>query len=129
MLSGMRLVVLALSALATSACVDSGAPHPVQWAPVWTTKNVEGYVETAIGLPPEQQLGWDLVVAGELVRWRECSAPDACTTLERMRPTRDLVALDTVGHAEINGREVDVVRLSLTARPHYVVPLRPRFPP
>jgi hypothetical protein len=124
-MSSVRLVGVFLAALATSACVDSGALQPAQFSPVWTAKNVEGYVETAAGLRPEQQLGWDLLVAGELVRWRECVAPDTCTTVERTRPTRDLIALDTVGQATIDGREVDVLRLSLTARPRYVVPARP----
>lgn len=124
MMFGMRLVSLVLVLLAASGCVDSGGRQPVQFAPAWAAKNVEGYVETAAGLPPEDQLGWDLVIAAEHVHWRECSAPDTCTTVERTRPTQDLVALASVGHAEVDGHQVDVVRLSLAARPRYVVPSR-----
>jgi hypothetical protein len=123
MLFGMRLVVLSLAFVA-SACGGASNAVPMMWTPEWTAKNVEGYVETAAGLPPEEQLGWDLVALGELVRWRECSAPDACSTALRTRPTRDLVALDSIGHAEVDGRQVDVVRLSLAARPRYIVPTR-----
>jgi hypothetical protein len=57
--------------------------------------------------------GWDLSVAGDAARWRECTAVDACGQAERSRPANDLLAVDRVGQAGVDGREVDVLKLSL----------------
>jgi hypothetical protein len=117
----MPLNVFAFLALAAAACVDPLTTKPVN-TPEWDTKNIEAYGETAAGLPPEKLLGWDLSVVGDVAHWRECTAEDACTTVERTRPTKELLAVEHVGRLTIDGAEVDVLRLSLAAPQKYVVP-------
>jgi hypothetical protein len=115
----MRFVVL--FALACSACVDPLTTKPVS-TPAWQVKNVKAYAETAAGLPPETTLGWDLVVAGDVARWRECSSVETCGQIERSRPVADLLAVEHVARSSVDGEEVAVLRLSLAPRPTYVVP-------
>jgi hypothetical protein len=103
----------------SAACVD------VTPTPAWEARNVAGYVKTATGLPPDESLAWHLEVVGDIASWRECSAVDVCTTVERRRPASDLLSFSPVGHATVEGEQVDVVRLSLSPRPAYVVPTRP----
>lgn len=85
-------------------------------------KNVKDYAETVAGLPPEVVLGWDLLVVDDVARWRECTAVDACGQIERSRPAKDLLAVARVAHTSVEGRQVDVLKLSLAPRPTYVVP-------
>jgi hypothetical protein len=118
-----RFALICSIALAT-ACVDPLTTRPVN-TPEWEAKNVKGYGETVAGLPPETVLGCDLVVAGDVARWRECAAVDSCGQVERSRPAKDLIAVERVGKAAIEERQVDVLKLSLTARPSYVVPYSP----
>jgi hypothetical protein len=92
--------------------------------PEWYANNVKGYAETAAGLPPETTLASDFRVAGEVARWRECTAIDACGRLERERPAAEVLAVEHVGHAIVgDAGEVEVVRLSLAPRPKYTVPV------
>jgi hypothetical protein len=119
-------VIFTLVALAsaTVGCVDPLTSHPVA-TPVWEVRNVIAYGETAAGPSPDIALGWDLRVAGGVARWRECTAPDACSDIARERPADQLIAFERVGRrADRDGRELDVVRLSLAPRPTYVVPMR-----
>ena len=108
----------------TTACVDPLTNRPVN-TPEWEAKNVKAYGETVAGLPPDTVLGCDLVVAGEVARWRECAAVDSCGQIERSRPAKDLLAVEHVGQTSIEERQVEVLKLSLTARPGYVVPYSP----
>lgn len=116
----MKLAV-AVPALAASACVDPLTTKPVS-TPQWTASNVEAYAETAMGLPPDQVLAHDLVIVGDAARWRECTAVDACSRIERTRPAKDLVAVEHVAKTSVDGEEVEILKLSLVARPTYVVP-------
>lgn len=77
------------------------------------------------GLPPDVALGWDLRVAAGVARWRECESIDLCGETERERPADQLIAFERVGHASAaDGREIEVVKLSLAPRAKYVVPVR-----
>jgi hypothetical protein len=119
---------LAFLFFATSvACVDPLTTQPSP-SPAWEVKNVAGYAETAAGLPPDVVLGWDLRVAAGVARWRECAAIDDCTDVERERPAGELIAVERVGKRTTDGGDVDVVKLSLAAKPKYVVPVR-KVPP
>jgi hypothetical protein len=120
---GLRLVDAIALAVACSACVDPLTTKPVS-SPAWELRNVEAYGETAVGLPPETTLAWNLVVAGDTARWRECSAIDACGQTERTRPTSELLGVERVATTSVDGREIDVLRLSLAPRPTYVVPYK-----
>jgi hypothetical protein len=116
-----RTLVACTNALVLASCVDPLTTKPVN-TPEWDAKNVKGYGETAAGLPPDTTLGWDLVVVGDVARWRECTAVDVCGQVERSRPAKDLLAVGHVARTFIEGREIEVLKLSLTARPKYVVP-------
>lgn len=109
------------SAGAVTGCVDAGTTHAVP-EPVFYARNVKGYAETAGGLPPDTVLAWDLSVVGDVARWRECDRADACTMVERKRPAKDLVGVERVGETTVEGKRGEVVKLSLAARPAYVVP-------
>ena len=116
-----RTLVACAVALALAGCVDPLTTKPVS-TPAWDMKNVKDYTETAAGLPPEVVLGWDLVVAGDVAQWHECTAVDACGQVERSRPTKDLLAVGHAAQTSVDGRQVDVLKLSLAPRPTYVVP-------
>jgi len=77
---------------------------------------VRDYGETLAGLPPETVLAWNFEVVGDVARWRECVAMDTCGTLERSRPANEVLSVERVAQASIDGRQVDVLRLSLVAR-------------
>jgi hypothetical protein len=119
----MRFVRGIVVALACSACVDPLTTKPVS-GPAWELKNIEAYGETAVGLPPDTTLAWDLVLSGDTARWRECTATDACGPVERSRPTSELLAVERVATTTVADREVEVLRLSLAPRPTYVVPYK-----
>jgi hypothetical protein len=123
----VRRFALICSIALTTACVDPLTTRPVN-TPEWEVKNVKRYGETVAGLPPETVLGCDLVVAGDVARWRECAAADSCGQVERSRPARDLLAVEHVGKTSIEDRQVEVLKLSLAARPSYVVPYTPTRP-
>jgi hypothetical protein len=79
--------------------------------------NVVGEQETA--------LGWNVDSSGGTVRWHECAAIDRCGPTERERPSSDVLALAKAGSARLaDGRLVEVVRLTLKARPRSVTPPR-----
>ena len=84
-------------------------------------KVIEGLVKAAEPAPPpdppETALGWDLVVANDVVRWRECTATDSCGPIEHSRSVTDLNAVAHVGEASMGGRQVDVMKLSFPPRP------------
>ncbi len=108
--------------LVAAGCVDPLTTHAVS-TPEWDVKNVRGYVETAIGAP-DTALGWGLTVAGDVARWHECTSIDSCGGVERDCPARDLLAVAPVGHAALpDGTPVEVMKLSLSPRPRYVVPI------
>lgn len=119
----LALAIAAAFAVVIAGCgtVDpltgSGSSTPAFYA-----KNVKGYGETAAGLPPDEVLAYDLTVVGETARWRECTSATECTTVERTRPSTELVGVERVGTSRIDGRTIEVVKLSLTARPKYIVP-------
>jgi hypothetical protein len=98
---GMRGVIGLLLLGALAAC------HP---------STVQDYADTVAGLPPEVRLAWHLEVVGDVARWRECTAPDACGQLERSRPADEVLRVERAGHVLVDGQEVDVLRLSLAAR-------------
>lgn len=115
-------IVVATVALSGCGTVDPLSGNGTQATPAFYAKNVKGYGETAAGLRPDQVLGHDLTVVGDVARWHECSSLTECTTVERTRPAADLVGVERIGEATIDGRKTDVVKLSLTARPKYIVP-------
>ena len=115
----MRLAVTI--ALVAAGCVDPLTTRPVN-TPQWEAENVRGYAETAGGQAPDKVLGWDLVVVGDVARWRECTSVDRCGNIERSCATRDLLGVERVGQATVDREPIDVLRLSLVARPKYVVP-------
>jgi hypothetical protein len=106
--------------LLTSACVD-GTGKPVS-EPVFYAKNVKRYGETALGLPPDEAYGWDLGVTGDVARWRECPSIETCSNVERTRRASDVLAVERIAEANLDGRRVDVMKLSLAPRPTYIVP-------
>jgi len=108
-------------ALAALACVDPLGTKPVS-TPEWDAKNVSGYAETVAGLPPEVVLGWDLVVVGDVARWKECTSSEVCGNVERSIRVSDLVGVERAGRTVDQGHDGDVFKLSLAARPRYVVP-------
>ena len=114
-------VAVAVASIAATGCVDAGTKHAVP-EPVFYAKNVKGYAETAGGLPPDTVLAWDLSIVGDLARWRECASADTCTMVERTRPAKDLVGVERLGETTVEGRKAEVVKLSLAARPAYIVP-------
>ena len=114
-------LVACLMALVLVGCADAQTTKRAN-TPEWDMKNVKDYAETVAGLPPEKVLGWDLLVVDDVARWRECTAVDACGQVERSRPTKDLLAVARVAHTSVEGRQVDVLELSLAPRPTYVVP-------
>jgi len=111
-----------LPVLLLASCVDHHRGRPVT-EPEFYAKNVKDYGETAAGLPPETVYAWDLRVAGDTARYYECSTIDTCSKVERSRAAADLLGIERgVGKAEIDGEVVHVMKLSLAARPTYVVP-------
>jgi hypothetical protein len=115
----------ALLFLVLSACVDPMTPSATS-TPAWTARNVARYGETVTGqAPPETSFARDLTVAGGRARWRECSAPDACTGIERERPAEELLSYAPVGEIEHDGGVATVYRLELAPRPRYIVPMKP----
>ena len=120
---------IALAALNGACVVDPLTTKPVS-APAWYANNVEGYVQTASGEPPDRIYGWDLDVAAGRARWKECTAIDVCGAIERERPASDLLAFEHVGRAHAgDAGDVDVLALSLTPAPKYVVPVKDPVPP
>jgi hypothetical protein len=110
-------------ALVISACVDPMTTHATS-TPAWEVTNAKGYVETAAGLPPDTVLAWDLRIAGGVARWRECTTVDVCSEVERDRPAAEVLAVDHVGQAAVgDAGAVEVVKLSLSPRPKYTVPV------
>ena len=110
--------------MSVAACwVDPVTPQATTM-PEFYANNVKGYAETVGGLPPETALATDFYVAGNVAHWRECTAVDACGTLERERPAAEVLAVERVAHAAAgDAGEIDVVRLSLVPRPKYTVPI------
>lgn len=113
------LVLLSLSI----GCVDGGKSGKPTSTPEFVAGNVKAYGETAAGLPPEVAYAWQLRVTGDVARWRECTSIDTCGDVERTRPASELLGVERAGEAEIDGERVEVVKLSLSPRPTYVVPL------
>jgi hypothetical protein len=117
---------LLLGIALNAGCTESRSGAVVS-TPVWTARNVKGYVETVAGPPPETAYGWDLHVTGDVAQWRECSSAEQCGDVERERPAADLIGFARVGRIERdNGHEVDVLSLSLAPHRRYVVP--PKLP-
>jgi hypothetical protein len=114
-------VLLAVAVLA-SACVDPLTSKRPVTEPEFYAKNVKAYAETAAGLPPDVAFGWRLTVSGDVARWFECTAIDVCGQVERQRPARELLAVERVEEAVVEGRPVEVLKLSLAPRPSYIVP-------
>ena len=116
-----RALVTASAVLALSACADPLTKQG-QATPEFYAKNVKGYGETVAGLPPEKVLAWNLVVVGDTARWRECTSLDVCGNVERSRPASDLLGVERLEATEIDGGRTEVLRLSLSPRPGYIVP-------
>jgi hypothetical protein len=112
---------LALLVLLAAGCVDGRGGRPVS-EPEFYAKNVKAYGETAAGLPPETAYAWRLRVTGDEARYFECTAIDACTKVERTRAAKDVLGVKSVGKADVDGENVEVVELSLEPRPTYIVP-------
>ena len=110
--------------VALVGCVDhhKGATAPLTPEPVFYANNVKNYGETAAGLPPDTVYAWDLRVAGDVARYYECSAVDACGKVERTRPAKELLGMQKAGKAEVDGEVVTVMKLSVEPKPTYVVP-------
>jgi hypothetical protein len=117
----MRRRLAPLLVLLASACVDAG-PRNAQATPAFYVDNTKAYADTAAGLPPETVYAWDLRIEGQDARWRECASPEICGTVERTRPVKELLGKQRVGETSVEGRRVDVLKLSLEARRTYVVP-------
>jgi hypothetical protein len=113
-------VVLLALASAASGCVDDRTHQVAE--PVFYARNVKAYAETAKGLPPDVVYGWDLTVTSEAARWRECPSVDACGRAERSRPAKDLLGVEHAADLDVDGTKVEVLKLSLSPRPTYVVP-------
>jgi len=89
-------------------------------------KNVSGYVENARGLPPDVAYGWDLRVAGDVARWRECVSETQCSETQRERPASELLGTHAVGHASAgDSGEVEVFKLTLKTHRRNVMPRSP----
>ena len=119
----MRRAIHLIGLLGLAACVDQhkNAPAPVP-EPVFYAKNVKAYGDTVAGLPPDVVYAWDLRVAGDVARFYECTAIDACSKVERTRPASEILGMQKVGKAEVEGEIVTVMKLSLEPRPTYIVP-------
>jgi hypothetical protein len=103
-------------------CVDPLTANQTN-GPQWEVQNVNAYAKTVAGTPARDIVyGWGLLLEGDTARWYECSAVDACGGIERRRPKGDLLAMETVGHATVDGGVVDVVKLTLAPGRTYVVP-------
>ncbi len=113
-----------LGLLAFVGCVDhhKGADAPLTPEPAFYANNVKNYGETAAGLPPETVYAWDLKVAGDIARYYECTAADACTKVERTRPAKEVLGVQKAGKAEVEGEVVTVMKLSVEPKPTYIVP-------
>ena len=110
--------VVSVAACGSDPIITQSVPTPN-----WYVHNVKGYADTVEGLPPDTTLAWDFSIAGDVARWRECTAIDACGATERERPAGEVLAVEHVGQATAgDGGPVDVVRLSLAPRPRYTVP-------
>jgi len=107
--------------LALSACTDPLTKQG-QATPQFYAKNVKGYGETVAGLPPEKVFAWDLVVVGDTARWRECLSIDECGQVERSRPASELLGVERLKETDLDGRRIEVLKLSLSPRPGYIVP-------
>jgi hypothetical protein len=90
--------------------------------PEWYVKNVEGYIHTVTGEPPDTVFAWNFQFEGDVARWHECPAVDSCSWIERERPNKDVLAIDVVGTAPVaDGGVVEVVKLTLDPGRKYVV--------
>lgn len=123
----LAFVFVMFSASILACGVDGKNGEPVS-SPIFHLKNTQSYAETAAGLPPDVTYGWNLRVGSDVVRWRECASVETCGHTERTRPANELIALERVGEVEIEGEHVEVMKLSLTPRPTYVVPIKPSVP-
>ena len=119
-LFGVGLIVV-LASVGAVGCVDHQKAGPVP-EPVFYAKNVKAYGETAAGLPPDVVYAWDLRVAGDVARFYECTAIDECGKVERTRAAKEVLAVQKAGKAEVEGEVVQVMKLSLSPRPTYIVP-------
>ncbi len=116
------LAAVFLLSVASLGCVDGGKSGKPVSTPEFVAENVKAYGETAAGLPPDVTYGWQLRVTSDVARWRECTSVDACGNVERSRPASDLLGIERVGEADVGGERVEVMKLSLSPRPTYVVP-------
>jgi len=119
MLRAALLGITSFAACGSDPIVTQSVPTPN-----WYVNNVKGYADTAAGLPPDTTLAWDFHIAANVAHWRECTAVDACGTIERERPAAEVLAVEHVAQATAGDAGlVDVVRLSLAPRPKYTVPI------
>jgi len=117
----LPLIPLVLFLAISSACADH-ASTPIA-DPVFYAKNTKAYGETVTGQnPPEVVYGWDLNIEGDTAKWKECSSKEECTTVVRTRPKTELLGVEKQPPIEVNGQQAEVVKLSFTPRPSYVVP-------
>lgn len=109
--------------LCTACAVDPLTSKPVS-EPEFHAKNVQRYVETVAGQEPETVLGYDLRIVGDDAKWRACAAVDDCGTMEHVRPAKELLGVERIASTFVadGTRNVDVLKLSLAARPAYAVP-------
>jgi hypothetical protein len=106
-------VVLAL--IFAAGCNASGV------TPEAAAAGVMGAVgESARHMGPDDPvvvLGWHLVVAGDRVRWRACTLPNACTFQDRETDAASLLRVDDLGQATVAASEgprtVAVQRMTL----------------
>lgn len=119
-MSRVLFVLLLAPTAGALGCAKPGSP--VVSEPEFYARNVKAYAETTKGLPPEIVYGWDLTLTRELARWRECAAADSCSRTERSRPTSELLGVEHASEIELDGEKVEVLKLSLTPRPTWVVP-------
>lgn len=67
--------------------------------------------------PPVAMLGYDVFVADDFLYWHECTNRETCGHVERSRRFSTLISMRRVGHASVDGRDVDVLRLEFPADP------------
>jgi hypothetical protein len=107
---------------AVGCVTDATAKHGYA-TPASDLNNVKNYAETAKGLPPEVVYGWGLKIDGDNAKWNECTSKEECHKVERTRPKKELLGVEKIAQqADVEGEQVDVLKLSLEPRPTYIVP-------
>lgn len=114
----LRDLVACAGALMLASCAGGGGGAALGLLP---SKIIEGIAKASEPPPPpdppETALGWNVVVTDDLVRWRECTALDACGHVERSRRVDELVGAAHVAQTTVGGRPIDVIKLSFPPRP------------